>query len=125
LTTTRWTRYRRSARRARSRQNECDNCAVYESQIQRLQQEGQLGDLVVGKMVLTQPGCRGFKRANPWLGKLDTEAFQVGVPCAVESEPKGSPYSVVSEDDGTTGYFYALDARRQGAPILDALQEAS
>jgi hypothetical protein len=33
--------------------------------------KGQLDDLVVGKIVLTQPGCRGFKRANPWLTQLD------------------------------------------------------
>jgi hypothetical protein len=49
----------------------CENCAAYEAQIRRLQEEGQLGDLVVGKIVLTQPGCRGFKRANPWLSQVD------------------------------------------------------
>ena len=51
--------------------DDCDNCAAYEAQIRRLQEEGQLGDLVVGKIVLTQPGARGFKRANPWLGEID------------------------------------------------------
>ena len=51
--------------------DDCDNCASYEAQIRRLQQQGQLGDLVVGKIVLTQPGCRGFKRANPWLSEVD------------------------------------------------------
>jgi hypothetical protein len=51
--------------------DDCDNCAAYEAQIRRLQEEGQLGDLVVGKIVLTQPGSRGFKRANPWLSEVD------------------------------------------------------
>jgi hypothetical protein len=51
--------------------DDCDNCAAYEAQIRRLQEEGQLGDLIVGKLVLTQPGCRGFKRANPWLSELE------------------------------------------------------
>jgi hypothetical protein len=51
--------------------DDCDNCAAYEAEIRRLQEEDQLGDLVVGKLVLTQPGCRGFKRANPWLRELD------------------------------------------------------
>ena len=37
---------------------DCDNCAAYESQIRRLLEEGQLGDLVVGKIVLTQPGTK-------------------------------------------------------------------
>jgi hypothetical protein len=51
--------------------DDCDNCAAYEAQIRRLQEDDQLGDLVIGKMVLTQPGSRGFKRANPWLSEVD------------------------------------------------------
>jgi hypothetical protein len=50
--------------------DDCDNCADYEAQISRLQEDRLLGDLVVGKLVLTQPGSRGFKRANPWLSEL-------------------------------------------------------
>src|SRR5262249_2262586 len=57
--------------------DDCDNCAAYESQIRRLQEEGQLGDLVVGKLVLTQPGCRDFKRANPWLRELDLLPYTI------------------------------------------------
>jgi hypothetical protein len=57
--------------------DDCDNCAAYESQIRHLQQEGQLGDLVVGKIVLTQPGSRDFKRANPWLRELDFLPYTV------------------------------------------------
>jgi hypothetical protein len=57
--------------------DDCDNCAAYESQIRRLQEDGQLGDLVVGKIVLTQPGSRDFKRANPWLRELDFLPYTV------------------------------------------------
>ena len=45
----------------------CENCAAYEADVKRLQEQGVLGELVVGKIMLTQPGCRGFKRENPWL----------------------------------------------------------
>ena len=51
--------------------DDCDNCAAYEAEIRDLQEGGKLGDLVVGKMVLTQPGCRQFKRTNPWLRAVD------------------------------------------------------
>ena len=51
--------------------DDCENCAEYEAEIQRLQEQGLLGDLVVGKLVLTQPGCRQFKRENPWLREVE------------------------------------------------------
>lgn len=51
--------------------DDCDNCAAYEAEIRRLQEQGALGDLVVGKLVLTQPGSRRFKRENPWLRDVD------------------------------------------------------
>jgi hypothetical protein len=47
--------------------DDCDSCAAYEAEIRRLQEQGQLGDVVVGKLMLTQPGSRRFKRENPWL----------------------------------------------------------
>jgi hypothetical protein len=47
--------------------DDCDNCAAYEADIRRLQEQGVLGELVVGKIMLTQPGSRRFKRENPWL----------------------------------------------------------
>jgi hypothetical protein len=50
---------------------DCENCAAYERDIRRLQEGGLLGDLIVGKLVLTQPGCRRFKRENPWLRDVD------------------------------------------------------
>ena len=49
----------------------CGSCAEYEAEIERLQARALLGDLVVGKLMLTQPGCRLFKRANPWLREVD------------------------------------------------------
>jgi hypothetical protein len=51
--------------------DDCDNCAAYEEQIRRLQDQQLLGDLVVGKLMLTQPGSRAFKKANPWLSDVD------------------------------------------------------
>jgi hypothetical protein len=47
--------------------DDCDNCAAYEADVRRLQEQGVLDELVVGKIVLTQPGSRAFKRENPWL----------------------------------------------------------
>ena len=47
--------------------DDCDNCAAYEADIRRLQEQGVLGELVVGKIMLTQRGSRAFKRENPWL----------------------------------------------------------
>jgi hypothetical protein len=55
----------------------CGSCARYAAEIQRLQDREQLGDLVVGKLMLTQPGSRAFKRANPWLGTLDHLPYTV------------------------------------------------
>lgn len=51
--------------------DDCDSCAAYEQEIRGMEEEGRLGDLVVGKLVLTQPGSRQFKRANPWLREVD------------------------------------------------------
>jgi hypothetical protein len=46
----------------------------------------------------------------------------VGQEFAVESRPGEPPFWVVFEDDGETGYLYALDARRgEEDPIFDAL----
>ena len=39
----------------------------------------------------------------------------------VESRPAEPPFWVVFEDDGDTGYLYALDAGREENPIFDAL----
>ena len=55
----------------------CGSCAQYEAEIQLLQDRELLGDLVVGKLVLTQPGSRAFKRSNPWLSTLDNLPYTV------------------------------------------------
>ena len=57
--------------------DDCGSCAEYESEIQRLQDRELLGHLVVGKLVLTQPGSRAFKRSNPWLSTLDHLPYTV------------------------------------------------
>jgi hypothetical protein len=50
------------------------------------------------------------------------QPLQVGTPCVVASSSSRGPHGVVFEDDGDTGYFYALDHRRADRPIVDALQ---
>jgi hypothetical protein len=57
--------------------DDCDNCAAYEAEIGRLQEGGLLGDLVVGKLVLTRPGSRRFKRENPWVRNVDFLPYTV------------------------------------------------
>lgn len=42
---------------------------------------------------------------------------------SVDSRSPSEPFMTVFEDDGQTGYFYALDLRReQGGKIVDAIQ---
>jgi hypothetical protein len=48
--------------------------------------------------------------------------IQVGEPAVVEGASPTPPFVVVFEDDGATGYFYALDTSRSDNPIVDALQ---
>jgi hypothetical protein len=47
--------------------------------------------------------------------------LQPGKRTAIQAESPTPPFAVVFEDDGTTGYFYALDKSRSGNPILDTL----
>jgi hypothetical protein len=55
----------------------CGSCAAYEAEIKSLQERDVLGGLVVGKLMLTQPGSRAFKRSNPWLGTLEDLPYTV------------------------------------------------
>ena len=55
----------------------CGSCAQYEAEIRRLQDRELLGDLVVGKLMLTQPGSRAFKRSNPWLATVEDLPYTV------------------------------------------------
>jgi len=49
------------------------------------------------------------------------EALTVGTGTVVDSWSPQGRYAVVFEDDGETGYFYALGAVGEENPILDAL----
>jgi hypothetical protein len=49
------------------------------------------------------------------------QEIRVGEPTVVEGASPTPPFVVVFEDDGTTGYFYALDMTRTENPIVDAL----
>ena len=49
------------------------------------------------------------------------ETFTVGEKVAIQAPAEAPPYSVVFEDDGKTGYLYALDNSRRDNPIVDAL----
>lgn len=45
----------------------------------------------------------------------------VGTPLVVEAQAPQEPFVAVFEDDGDTGYFYALDTSADDNPIEDAL----
>lgn len=47
--------------------------------------------------------------------------IRVGEAVVIEGASPTPPFVVVFEDDGTTGYFYALDTSRTGNPIVDAM----
>lgn len=49
------------------------------------------------------------------------DTIRVGEERVVESGSPVGRYRAVFEDDGKTGYFYALDTARPGNPIVDAL----
>jgi hypothetical protein len=51
-----------------------------------------------------------------------TQDVRVGEPTVVDGPSPQGTFSVVFEDDGDTGYFYALDLRLGGNPIVDAVQ---
>ncbi len=54
-------------------------------------------------------------------GILDKEeVFTVGVPLLLESNSPAEPFAVFFEDEGDTGYFYALNVEFD-QPIVDAL----
>lgn len=56
-------------------------------------------------------------------GELIAEqSIVVGEPVVVEGRSPLSRDTVVFEDDGETGYLYAVDISRKQNPILDAMQ---
>lgn len=52
---------------------------------------------------------------------LARETLMAGEEIVVECPAPEGTFSVVFEDDGETGYFYALDMALEGNPICDAL----
>ncbi|KLI98311.1 DUF2251 domain-containing protein [Luteimonas sp. FCS-9] len=50
-----------------------------------------------------------------------TWTLRIGEAGHVQGDAPEGPYSAVFEDDGDSGYFYALDARQSDQPIQDAL----
>jgi hypothetical protein len=54
--------------------------------------------------------------------KICSDRFiDAGTPCIIECYALAAPYSVVFEDDGETGYFYALENPGENARIVDEL----
>jgi hypothetical protein len=49
------------------------------------------------------------------------ETIIVGQPVVVEGPSQNAPFGVVFEDEGTTGYHYAVDFTRGDNSILDAM----
>jgi len=49
------------------------------------------------------------------------ETLNVGSTAVVQSDSSIGRYQTVFEDDGETGYFYALDTEKSDNPIVDAL----
>jgi len=49
------------------------------------------------------------------------QEFLVGTPIVLEGAAPNGPFVAVFEDDGDTGYFYALDTSVEGNPFQDAV----
>ena len=63
----------------------------------------------------------GSQSAVPDQRIAETATLRVGTPTVVEAPSPKARFVVVFEDDGETGYFYAVDPSRGEQPILDAL----
>ena len=49
------------------------------------------------------------------------QEIRVGEPTFIDAASPSMPFAVIFEDNGETGYFYALDKTRTDNPIVDAL----
>lgn len=49
------------------------------------------------------------------------QEFLVGTPIVLEGAAPNGPFVAVFEDDGDTGYFYALNTSVEGNPFQDAV----
>lgn len=54
--------------------DDCNNCSGYEADVRQLRERGALGELVVGKIVLTQPGSPAFKAGQSLASRRDLPA---------------------------------------------------
>jgi hypothetical protein len=71
---------------------------------------------------MASSGCGKQQTQKPMSAKVVAEQqITVGQKSVVEAASPDSKHVVVSEDDGDTGYFYALDFARADNPIVDAL----
>ena len=53
---------------------------------------------------------------------VTTQGFRVGQPLVVDADSPEGRYATVFEDDGKTGYFYAVDTDvEDGNPVRDAM----
>ncbi len=56
------------------------------------------------------------------LNVVARETLRVGQPLVVDADSPGGRFATVFEDDGETGYFYAVDTDvEDGSPVQDAL----
>ena len=53
---------------------------------------------------------------------MDEQIFEVGNEVVIQLDSPDGRFSAVFEDDGETGYFYALDLAQTGDMIVDAVQ---
>jgi hypothetical protein len=75
--------------------------------------------LVAASMILTGVGAAEAVQPE---SRLIERTIHIGQPIVVEFNSKKVPFSVVFEDDGETGYFYAVDNSKTAAGrVADAL----
>lgn len=55
------------------------------------------------------------------MSAMDEETFQVGSEVFIAKDAPNGKYSAFFEDDGETGYFYAVDLTQSDNTILDAV----
>jgi hypothetical protein len=77
---------------------------------------------VAAFLALTASGCRKQESQPPMNTKtVAQQQITIGQKTVVEGPSPDKKHRVVFEDDGDTGYFYALDMSRTDNPIVDAL----
>lgn len=73
-----------------------------------------------------EPKDKQSPAAEPATSKLKgsigaERTIKVGTEGVLDSKSPKNAFAVVFEDDGDTGYLYALDTTREGQPVLDAV----